>query len=266
MKQVERKAEMLYMAILLIPALLLGGCSALQVGPSMASDPKEAEQVQKVSPPNPVAEAYNYYSLGLWAEMKGNWEEAADSYQKAVQCQGESVYLRMSLASLYLRMGRWADALPQTEDVLRRDPRNVEAYSLMGSVYASLQNYSKAEESLKKALSLDPEREDLYFLLGGLYGQSKEYEKAISLYRELGRLKPGSPLPSYHLARIYLDRKMLPEARENLMEALSKDASFEDATFALAYSYEMEERYDEAKEVYSGLWSMIRKGLKRTSA
>ncbi|HEX9920553.1 MAG TPA: tetratricopeptide repeat protein, partial [Candidatus Methylomirabilis sp.] len=78
----------------------------------------------------------------------------------------------------------------------------------------------------------------------------KDYEKAIDLYQKLERLKPDSPLPSYHLGRIYLERKMLAEARRHLAEALAKDPGFEDAVFALGYSYEVEGRWEEAKEVY----------------
>jgi len=132
-----------------------------------------------------------HYNLGVVLRLEGQLEEAATSFEAAIQIQPAAVEplraaaevayaredlseasdrlqmlvrqhpddlaARTALAVLFRERERWNDSLEQAREVLVRDPSQTRALLEIGRVYRAREDFEVARLVLQKALALAPE-------------------------------------------------------------------------------------------------------------
>ena len=106
------------------------------------------------------------------------------------------------------------------------NPQNAGAYLALGSIYEQKNDTQSAIQIYEKALEAHPgmwaAANNLAFLLGESSKDPKDLERALSLAHKANDLRPNEPLVLDTLAWIQFKLGDLPEARQNLTEALAK--------------------------------------------
>ncbi|MBN1142675.1 MAG: PEP-CTERM system TPR-repeat protein PrsT [Deltaproteobacteria bacterium] len=142
------------------------------------------------------------YQLGIAYLETGKPEKAESEFQKvALQGAGKFPDLPLKLAEVYLRKENPDGAIDEVDKYLKANPEKSEAFELLGRAQALKKNYQEAERQFLKALDLDP-----------------------------GNLEAG-----INLARVLMQLKRHPEARQRLLETTGKHPKSKVAWFLLAH-------------------------------
>ncbi|MCG2720682.1 MAG: tetratricopeptide repeat protein, partial [Thermodesulfovibrionales bacterium] len=112
------------------------------------------EALKQERPPLPSEGAYYLYILGYEAEKEGKWEEAIESYRRALDLDPASSYLKTQISAMLLRMGKISEAVTIAEDVLDADPKYINALMLLGELYNAQKKTDQAIETYKRALRI----------------------------------------------------------------------------------------------------------------
>lgn len=141
---------------------LMSNCSEMKV--KAASSEKQNE--------NSVSnnkKAREFYSIGQKESTKGNYEKAAENFEKAV----------------------------------KEDPKFAFAWDNLGISYRQLNQIDKAIEAYSKSIALDPTGTMPLQNIAVAYIYKKEYHKAIEAYEKLATVEKNNPEVQYGIGNIY---------------------------------------------------------------
>ena len=126
------------------------------------------EKYLKIRPDDPDA----FFYLGVCHEKSGQFEDALQDYQKAVDLEsGSDLIVRDALA------------------ILNINPHDTKILYILGTAYQELKDAESAIQCYKKILEFDSEHVDASVSLGNIYAESEEYEKAIKYLDKALRIK-----------------------------------------------------------------------------
>jgi serine/threonine protein kinase/Flp pilus assembly protein TadD len=188
---------------------------------NLPSARKMLERALEIDPK--FAEARGWYGFTFILEIDSgysndsNWlYKAEQELRRALQDDPDSARAHASLAALYFYQGR-KDLMPEeVKKALDLNPNEVDAKIWSYNYYATSGEYAKAKELVIQLLEGDP----LFFPARMCFGEILRLEGDIDgAVRELGKIleqDPRNPYASQKLARAYIDRNDLPEARRTL--------------------------------------------------
>lgn len=157
--------------------------------------------------------AKKQYDLGLKFVNKGNFQQAANHFQEALNIYPEYLAARNDLGAQFLKLKRIDEAEKQFETVLRDDPKNFNAKFNMGLVRVERRHYPEAISLLNQAVAIDSTRPVARLWIGIARLELGELETAeAELTRALIMGGDECVAAHYHLARVYKDRGDLAEA------------------------------------------------------
>ena len=151
--------------------------------------------------------AKKQYELGLKFVNKGNFQQAANHFQAAVEIYPEYLAARNDLGAQFLKLKQIDEAEKHFEIVLNNDPKNYNATFNMGLVQFERHNYAQAISLLQQAIAIDSTRPVARMWiaiakleLGDLATAEAELTRALIVGGD------ECVAAHYHLARIYLNR------------------------------------------------------------
>jgi len=95
-----------------------------------------------------------HFEQGLTHVGEGQWDEAIEEFQAALDIDPLLVRARLELGRVYARQKRWKDAIRQFERVAEANPDDVRAHFYMALTYAEEGAFDKAVGEAEKALRL----------------------------------------------------------------------------------------------------------------
>jgi tetratricopeptide (TPR) repeat protein len=111
--------------------------------------------------------------------------EAVGQLQSTLSKNPNDVWLLMSSASVYEKMGRYSDARDAYEKVLSASRDSLPALKSLASLYATrLNQLDRAYDLARKARSLAPEDAEISDALGWILCKRADYEQALTLLNE----------------------------------------------------------------------------------
>jgi tetratricopeptide (TPR) repeat protein len=126
--------------LLLIPLLLLAGCSLPRI--AVIKDPLSAEE---------------HLQRAVIAESNGDFDLALRSYREAARDLPQA---RLGMANVYFQTGRLEEAEQEYRRVIRRLPSNAYARNNLAWLYLTQGRLAEAERMAADALTLDPGNPD----------------------------------------------------------------------------------------------------------
>jgi serine/threonine protein kinase/Tfp pilus assembly protein PilF len=194
---------------------------------NLPSARKMLERALEIDPK--FAEARGWYGFTFILEIDSgssndsNWlYRAEQELRRALQDDPDSARAHASLAALYFYQGR-KDLIPgEAKKALELNPNEVDGKIWLFNYYAMSGEYAKAKELVNQLLERDPLFFPARMNLGDILRLEGDIDGAI---RELGKIleqDPRNPYAAKYLARAYIDRNDLPNARRAL-ENLSPD-------------------------------------------
>lgn len=172
------------------------------------------EKATALAPNNPGLRI----ALGLALANCGRFADAIASYQAALQLSPHDSAAEVDLASAYRAVHNEAEARALLQLSAREHPKNAAPLALLGDLEIEMQTYDAAIHHLVVAVMLDPANNETRDRLALAYKSKGDSAAALAqLAKSLAR-QPNDALAHYLRAQIYDDRNddrlALPEAEK----------------------------------------------------
>jgi tetratricopeptide (TPR) repeat protein len=198
--RLHRKCGMLF-ALGLMIVLVLAACG--QAAPTQT--------------PSPTGEApstaMEYFALGNELSKAGDYQKAADEYQKALNLEPENVDVLTNLGVAYYNLGQLDDAIEVYLNAIELAPNDGDIYSNLAAAYVQKYQSSGAEDQLyealeqyKKAVELKPDLAQAHYGLGVVYALLGQNQDAIQAFEKFQELDTGSDPQATENAKQYLQQ------------------------------------------------------------
>lgn len=136
-----------------------GGCARILAGPNAH---KAAEQ---------------QFQEGLASEQNGDFGEAEDCYEDALDYDANHEEALIHLGRMYSRSGRHGDAYEQLQRAVLVTGGSVEAYNELGQAYEAGGRPDRAEEAYRQGIKADPDDKEIrknFGMMLAKLGRTKE--------------------------------------------------------------------------------------------
>ena len=131
-------------------------------------------------------------NLGLSYQGLNRLDEAKTAYENAISWQKESLIKDaqsfLNIGILLADQDQPSQALPYLQQAVEAAPHNPKAHEQLGRVYDMLKMPDKAEHELEQAIALAPEVASLHFRLGQVYKRQGKQELAQQQFDICARL------------------------------------------------------------------------------
>lgn len=139
---------------------------------------------------------------GRTAFEAGEFQDAADAFDKALSVAPASVTARANLGLALLQLGDTAKAVEHLRAAFAMAPDDADVSRELLRVLLRLGRQDEAIDVLTKARSVDPDDEDVVLSLSILLANRERYREAVTLLDEANRRRPDRPAPMTTLARL----------------------------------------------------------------
>ncbi len=180
------------------------------------------ERVLKLhaSYPGTLPNAWN--NLGILAAREGNYDQAIEYFQHALQIDPHHSVALGNLGSAYRQKKDWAQAKTMLERALAINADDAEANYSLGMVYAQQNDTEHAYEYLRKAIAARPVYPEALNNLGILYLHTGKSDQAMQSFEQAIRLAPEYDQAYLNLARVYAIRGDREKAKMVLRQLLEQ--------------------------------------------
>lgn len=224
------------------------------------------------------------YNAGVVAYERGDLDEAASCFMKAISKAPDAGPARNNLAIVLFQRGDTAEALSHLErlardhaeqpNVLRNlavakwltgepeqalelleraaelDPQDGELLFLQARIHGDLDRPDRMTECMRRAAELEPDNAAACDNLGVALQNAGLIDEAIRQFEEAHRLEPDNPLPLYNLGQALHEADRHEEAVDILRRHLEMRPDHSCAHHALARALSELGRHDEALEEF----------------
>jgi tetratricopeptide (TPR) repeat protein len=135
-----------------------------------------------------VAVADTFRNQGLWYSNQGDWEDAIQPYQAALQNAPNHTYIAIELAYNYIALGEIDQAIAVLSAARERAPTDTSVLFGLANAYWRDGDYEGAYEYFRRCLDVNPDDIPCLSFLGGLQFSQADYvtasvnlERAITL-------------------------------------------------------------------------------------
>jgi tetratricopeptide (TPR) repeat protein len=143
-----------------------------------------------VQPPDPLKThleelmaGYRLHLLaGKLAFSAGRYNEAIESFQKAIAADSKEAGARVNLAAALGKLKKYKEAIAQLEAVVKLEPDNVTAHFNLGTLYSHLKNIKKSIEHLQVVVKMSPKDTQARLALAGALRSDGQVDKALEHY------------------------------------------------------------------------------------
>ena len=118
-------------------------------------------------------------TLGLLALQRGEFLQAADYFERAIEGGGNLSSNHANLGLALRKLGRRAEAEKALLRSLEMDPQKVEALINLGHLCKENKNYAKALEYIKNALTLNSRMIDVRLVMSDIYFRLQELDELV---------------------------------------------------------------------------------------
>ncbi|NIM12653.1 MAG: tetratricopeptide repeat protein [Candidatus Aminicenantes bacterium] len=152
-----------------------------------------------VQPPDPLktrlenlVTGYRLHLLaGKLAFSAGRYNEAIESFQKAIDADSKEVGARINLAAALGKLKKYRQALAQLQAAVKLAPDNVTVHFNLGTVYGYFNNHKKAIEHLQVVVKKSPKDSQAHLALAGALRSDGQLDKALEHYNAALSIDPG---------------------------------------------------------------------------
>lgn len=147
--------------------------------------------------------ARDQLNKGVGSFKNGQYQQAIDHFQQAINLDDSLLNARLYLATAYFQMyvpgGDSPDnvkigekTIEAFEDVLKHDPQNVSALSSIATIYYYEKKFDKAKELQQQRLKIEPDNPEAYYWIGQL-DWAIVYPKRMQVRKDLNMANPKDP-------------------------------------------------------------------------
>ena len=152
------------------------------------------EKERKLVAENPDNGEFHYL-LGKALKEQQQWEEAKETYQKAIDLGYSSWNVYQELGDILVNLEIWDEAIGAYQQAIKIDDRAIESYITLGVALLKLELFAEAVPFFRKVIEIEPDITVAYEYLGEALSKQEKWDDAIAVYHEALQLLPSlSPI------------------------------------------------------------------------
>ncbi len=187
-------------------------------------------------------ESWQFVGEALFFGKK--YEDAAQSYEKALQVKAELKDVYTNLSEVYRMLNRFDDAINTVNRGLRVFPDDANYYINLSWLYSLADRHQEAINAGRQAVRLLPDQYMGYTNLCRAYNDTKQYALAIQTCNKALAISPGDGETNFYLGRAYqLQNKPAQamayyrKAVQGLVEFTRQNPDYSDGYYLLGNAY-----------------------------
>jgi tetratricopeptide (TPR) repeat protein len=182
-------------------------------------------------------EVQNLCREGFSFSIRGEYKEALNYFQEAVENSPDSTEAWFGLGNCYIGLEQPAEAIEAYQQVIRTDPANANAYYNLGHYYRQLGRYEDAVATFQDALAANPKHLPSHFEMGETLGQLGRPEEEKQVYQDIIGKAPKFFPAYFRLGLVCNQLGLYDQAIAAQQQALALKPDFAPAHYALGLVY-----------------------------
>lgn len=202
-----------------------------------------------------------YMSLGLYSLKGGNYQEAQELLEKAVQLSPNNAFayiLRGYFNALFERNTRASEDFTQA---IKLEPRLPYGFYYRGELYRKMGEYEKALADYHSAIRLRPLYTEAHFGMATVFRIKGESGKAIEACEKLLAIDPYDPRGYSCLGSLLMEQNRTSEALKSYEIGVKRAPQDSELWYQLGLVYEKLGMYLEAAEAFGKASALTGRGL-----
>jgi len=209
------------------------------------------KQTGNLADPKDKIIIYNKIKMAEGASSNREYDVALNLLDQVISEDPGIMEARQVRASIFLQLERVEEAIEECKEALKIDPEYSAAIFIMAQAYRKQKKYEEAIAGFDRILQIDSRDPKPHVNLGAIYTEIKEYDNAIAHLEQAIAIDPEHNARAHNLlGAVYLEKKMLERAEEELRIALKMRPRIPDAHYNLGLLYEAKGNLNEAMEEY----------------
>jgi tetratricopeptide (TPR) repeat protein len=147
-----------------------------------------------------------YYGLASALYSLGKPDEAVRYYQATLALAPGRHGVHAELARIFEEQGRMDEAIEQCQAELELDPDNYHVHVALAEILEKQGDRGAALQHLQTALQLNPRQHSTHTALGLILRQQGDYQQAIQHFTEALRLEPGDSTAQLNLRQLQVEQ------------------------------------------------------------
>ncbi len=201
-----------------------------------------------------------YILLAQLKEQQGNISAAIDLYRQIAQRRPEEASAAHErIGDLLIQLERYPEAIHVLQDALRENPNNAGASFSLGVAYERQDDLEQAAAMYSQTIDIAPSYLDAYSALAHIYAKQKAVAQIAELADQLlsQSLEPTERYNAHMIIGLaYQEAQGLIWALEEFRAAQKIDPARTEAYLARGQTYEMQERWEDARTSYLELYEL----------
>jgi protein O-mannosyl-transferase len=192
-------------------------------------------------------------NLGLTLKAQGNWDEAIQHYERALQLKPDNADVLNNLGVALATQGKLDEATIYFQKALQSHPDDPEIRNNLGRAYgdyakklAQMGRNDEAIVQFRKVLEIYPDFADARHDLAVILLQKGEVDEAIAQFRELCKKYPDDAVASFDLGNAYFIKGQMDDAVASYQRALKIKPDYVSALNNLGMAFLKKGMADEA--------------------
>ncbi len=175
------------------------------------------------------------------------WRNSIGLWSRVIEQEPESVPIAYNNRGLvYYKSGQFEMAAEDFQKAVNLRSSYTDAYSNLGMALYRIGMLDEAIENLNNAITLDPAYYKAYNNRAMVLGAMGQFDKAIQDYNAVIALKPSLPQVYYNLGVLYANKGLLDQAIKYFNQSLTVDPGYADAYGRRGAAFFSLGRYDKA--------------------
>jgi protein O-GlcNAc transferase len=145
---------------------------------------------------------------------------------------------------MHLQVGDFSAAAQSYRESIAIDPGNAKTYNNLGFALNEQGLAMDAQAALMRALAIDPNMGDAHYLLGTIAQAQDQAELACDHFRKALKLAPDFEFAYRDLAFLLLNRGHMDDAKQVLMQGITRNPHLANLHFYLGNLYHEEQQFD----------------------
>jgi tetratricopeptide (TPR) repeat protein len=154
--------------------------------------------------PSDIKEATDVYNKALTSETAGDYQQAIEYYQQALELDPEYCDAMDNIGLDLKYLGRTEESIDWYLRSIEVLPTNDVAYLGLANAYRQLENYAEAAAAYKKLIEIAPENPEGYFGLGLTHFSVEQYQDSLDALKEAERLYQEQNSPYIMDAQLFM--------------------------------------------------------------
>lgn len=179
------------------------------------------------------------------------WVDAASRDAASAAAMNQNLApVQMTLGMIHVEQGNVGLGVQELEQARQLDPRSAELHATMGEAYRVQGRVADAKNELQTAMDLAPDDWRWPYLLAALQIDSGDFKPAEANLKTALEKTPDNARVLYNLGLAYRKQSKLDEAAKAYQDALKFDSSYFPVAMASATVLTLQQRYNDAIEMY----------------